>query len=67
MNNNKQNPIFDTENSTKYKIVDKNGKEIGVENTKHLAEMRMVSLPEELREGCNIIPITEDNKQLLFG
>lgn len=65
--NNNQNPIFDTESLTKYKIVDKNGNSIGVENTKQLAEMKLISLPEELREGCNIIPITEDNKQLLFG
>lgn len=63
----KQKPIFDTENLTKYKIVDKNKNVLGVENSKHLAELRISSFSEELREGCDIIPITEDNKQLLFG
>jgi len=62
-----KNMITDTESAVKYKILDKDGNEIGIETSKHLAEMRVSSLPKSLREGCNIIPVTEDNKQLLFG
>jgi len=64
---NNDNMITDTESSVRYKILDKNGNQIGIEKSKHLAEMRVNSLPEELKEGCDIILITEDDKQVLFG
>lgn len=64
---NNENMVTDTESTVKYKIFDKDGNEIGVESSKHLAEMRVSSLPKKLREGCNIVPVTEDDKQLLFG
>ena len=62
-----ENMITDTESSIKYKIVNKDGSELSVENSRQLAEMYINNLPQDLRESCRIVPITEDNKQVLFG
>jgi len=64
---NRENMITDTESNVKYKIVSKDGTQLSVEGSKPLAEMYVNNLPQDLREGCNIIPVTEDNKQVLFG
>lgn len=64
---NNQDMIADSQETVKYKIVTKDGKEVGVRDSQMLAEMYINQLPEELREGCKVIPITEDGKQLLFG
>lgn len=62
-----ENMITDTHDVVKYKIVGTDGKEIAIRQTQMAAEMYLDQLPEELREGCKIIPITGEGQQLLFG
>lgn len=64
---NNDNMLTDTESNVKYKIVKEDGTSLSVARTKQLAELYVNGLPQELRENCRIIPITEDNKQVLFG
>ena len=59
--------LLDSTDQVKYKIITKDGREVGVKDSQMLAEMYINQLPEELREGCRVVPITEDGKQLLFG
>jgi hypothetical protein len=64
---NDENMITDTESTVKYKVIKSDGAELTVEDSRNLAEMFLNGLPKELKEECKIVPITEDNKQLLFG
>lgn len=61
------NMITDSQETVKYKIVTKDGKEVGVKDSQLLADMYINQLPQDLREGCRVIPVTGDGKQLLFG
>jgi len=64
---NNENMITDAQDQVKYKIVTKDGREVGVKDSQMLAEMYINQLPEDLREGCRVIPVTDEGKQLLFG
>lgn len=64
---NNENMILDSQDQVKYKVISKEGKEVAVKDTQMLAEMFINQLPDELREGCKVVPVTEDGKQLLFG
>lgn len=64
---NDKNMITDTESRVKYRIIKEDGTPLSVARTPQLAELYVNSLPAELRETCRIVPITEDNKQVLFG
>lgn len=64
---NNENMITDTESTVKYKVVNAEGAQLSVEDSRSLAEMFVNGLPPELKEDCKIVPITEDNKQVLFG
>jgi hypothetical protein len=67
MINDTEEMIVDTENTVKYKVVNSEGTQLSVEDSRNLAEMFINGLPPELKEDCKIVPITEDNKQVLFG
>lgn len=62
-----QQILVDNSDQVKYKVVGKDGREITVRDSQMLAEMYINQLPEELREGCRVVPITTEGKQLLFG
>ena len=62
-----QQKLIDSVEQVKYKVIGKDGKEITVRDSQMLAEMYINQLPEELREGCRVVPITTEGKQLLFG
>jgi len=64
---NQENMIVDTEHNVKYKIVGKNGEELAVKPSQMLAEMFINGLPEEIKEGARVVPVTDTGKQLLFG
>lgn len=59
--------LLDSEQVVKYRVVDKHGNEVAIKDTHMLAEMYINTLPDEVKEGCKVVPITEDGKQLLFG
>jgi hypothetical protein len=59
--------ITDAENKTLYKVYDKEGRELAVRPSQMLADMYIGNLPDELKEGCYVVPITDDGKQILFG
>lgn len=61
------NLLLDAEDDVKYKVVTKDGKELAVKGSKMLAELFVNDLPEELKEGCNIVPVTGSGQQILFG
>lgn len=61
------NMIIDSENKTMYKVYNKAGRELAVRPSKMLADMYIGNLPDELKEGCYVVPITEEGKQILFG
>lgn len=67
MMNNSENMIADTESTVKYKVINEDGSQLSVEDSRSLAELFINGLPSEIREKCKIVPITEDNKQILFG
>jgi hypothetical protein len=61
------NVLLDAEDTIQYKVVGKDGKELTTKSSKMLAELFVNDLPDELKEGCNIIPVTDTGKQVLFG
>lgn len=62
-----QQIIVDNSDQVKYKVVGKDGSEIATRDSQMLAEMYINQLPDDLREGCRVVPVTTDGKQLLFG
>ena len=59
--------LTDAQDTVKYKVLTKDGKELAVKPSKMLAELFVNELPSELREGCNIVPVTDTGDQILFG
>lgn len=51
----------------KYKVINEKGEELAIENSNMLAEMFISKLPEDVKRGAKIIPVTEGNQQVLFG
>ena len=59
--------LTDSSNTVRYKVLSESGQILSVEPSKMLAEMYVDRLPDNQKSACIIVPITEDNKDILLG
>jgi hypothetical protein len=59
--------LADSTSNVKYKIITEGGEVLAIEQSKLLADMFVSKLTEEQKKKCIIVPITEDNKEVLLG
>lgn len=59
--------ITDSSSTTRYKVITENGEVLAIEPSKMLADLFLDRLTEEQKRNCKVVPITEDNKDILLG
>jgi len=59
--------LTDSTDGIRYKVIGEDGKVLAVEASKLLADMFVNNLTEDQKSKCIIVPITEDNKDILLG
>jgi len=59
--------ITDSTDGIRYKVLGEDGSVLAIEPSKLLADMFVNNLTEDQKSKCLIVPITEDNKDILFG
>lgn len=59
--------LTDSTNNVRYKVIGEDGSVLAIEQSKILADMFVNNLTEDQKSKCIIVPITEDNKEILLG
>lgn len=59
--------LTDSTNGVRYKVIGEDGSVLAIEQSKILADMFVNNLTEDQKSKCIIVPITEDNKEILLG
>lgn len=63
----KKQTLTDSTNGIRYKVLSEKGEVLSIEPSKMLADIFVNRLTEDQKSKCIIVPITEDNKQVLLG
>jgi len=59
--------LTDSSNTVRYKVISEKGEVLSIRSSYMLAEMFLERLTEDQKATCRIVPITEDNKDILLG
>jgi len=59
--------LTDSTNDLRYKVIGENGRVLTVESSKLMADVFVSNLTEDQKSKCIIVPVMEDNREVLLG